>query len=217
MGRKRGFVDMDNAKAILEGLLFLSGEEGLSIDQMMLGLKNLEMDDIRVLLDTLKEEYSSNSRGIELVEYANRFKFVTKEFVYPYGKQLFEEYKQYTRTNKDSNTTEIINIYDSLVEFSKSKDSILNFKTIRSKSMQDLNGDDIAKLFEMVGDIEKHHEERYLKLIGNIEEDKVFHRNEEVIWICRNCGHVYYGKDALKVCPVCKHSESFMELKATNY
>ena len=69
----------------------------------------------------------------------------------------------------------------------------------------------------MVGDIEKHHEERYLKLIGNIEEDKVFHRNEEVIWICRNCGHVYYGKDALKVCPVCKHSESFMELKATNY
>ena len=93
MGRKRGFVDMDNAKAILEGLLFLSGEEGLSIDQMMLGLKNLEMDDIRVLLDTLKEEYSSNSRGIELVEYANRFKFVTKEFIYPYGKQLFEEYK----------------------------------------------------------------------------------------------------------------------------
>ena len=77
--------------------------------------------------------------------------------------------------------------------------------------------EDIAKLFEMVGDIEKHHEERYLKLIGNIEEDKVFHRNEEVIWICRNCGHVYYGKDALKVCPVCKHSESFMELKATNY
>lgn len=62
---------------------------------------------------------------------------------------LFEEYKQYTRTNKDSNTTEIINIYDSLVEFSKSKDSILNFKTIRSKSMQDLNGDDIAKLFEI--------------------------------------------------------------------
>ena len=75
--------------------------------------------------------------------------------------------------------------------------------------------EDIAKLFEMVGDIEKHHEERYLKLLGNIEEDKVFHRNEEVIWICRNCGHVYYGKDALKVCPVCKHSESFMELKGS--
>ena len=85
---------MDNAKAILEGLLFLSGEEGLTMDQMMHGLQNLEMDDIRVLLDALKDEYSSSSKGIELVEYANRFKFVTKEFVYPYGKQLFEEYKQ---------------------------------------------------------------------------------------------------------------------------
>ena len=108
MGRKRGFVDMDNAKAILEGLLFLSGEEGLSIDQMMLGLKNLEMDDIRILLDTLKEEYSSNSRGIELVEYANRFKFVTKEFVYPYGKQLFEEYKQPTLSQAAMETLSII-------------------------------------------------------------------------------------------------------------
>ena len=85
---------MDNAKAILEGLLFLSGEEGLTMDQMVHGLQNLEMDDIRVLLDALKKEYSSSSKGIELVEYANRFKFVTKEFVYPYGKQLFEEYKQ---------------------------------------------------------------------------------------------------------------------------
>ena len=70
---------MDNAKAILEGLLFLSGEEGLTMDQMMHGLQNLEMDDIRVLLDALKKEYSSSSKGIELVEYANRFKFVTKE------------------------------------------------------------------------------------------------------------------------------------------
>lgn len=62
--------------------------------------------------------------------------------------ELFEEYKKYTRTNKGSGATEIINIYDSLVEFSKDKDNVLNFKTIRSKSMQDLNGDDIAKLFE---------------------------------------------------------------------
>ena len=62
---------------------------------------------------------------------------------------LFEEYKKYTRTNKDSNTTEIINIYDSLVKFSESKDSKLSFKTIRFKSMQDLNEDDVAKLFEI--------------------------------------------------------------------
>lgn len=77
--------------------------------------------------------------------------------------------------------------------------------------------DQIANLFEMVGEIEKNHEERYLTLLENVENDKVFHKDEEVVWICRNCGHVYYGKDALKVCPVCKHKESYMELKATNY
>jgi len=77
--------------------------------------------------------------------------------------------------------------------------------------------DQIAKLFEMVGEIEKHHAERYKILLENINEDKVFHRDEERIWICRNCGHVYYGKDALKVCPVCNHPESFMELKAENF
>lgn len=76
---------------------------------------------------------------------------------------------------------------------------------------------EISKLFEMVGNIEKHHEERFRMLADNIENNKVFHKDEEVIWICRNCGHVYYGKDALKVCPVCNHKESFMELKAENY
>ena len=76
---------------------------------------------------------------------------------------------------------------------------------------------ELAAKFRLVGAIEKHHEERYLTLLGNVENDKVFHKDEEVVWICRNCGHVYYGKDALKVCPVCKHQESYMELKATNY
>ncbi len=77
--------------------------------------------------------------------------------------------------------------------------------------------DNIARLFEQVGEIEKHHEERYMKLVGNIENNLVFERNEEKIWICRNCGHVYKGKTAFKVCPVCKHPESYMELKAENY
>ena len=76
---------------------------------------------------------------------------------------------------------------------------------------------EIAILFEQVGEIEKHHEERYMKLIGNIENNLVFEKDEEKIWICRNCGHVYKGKKALKVCPVCKHPESYMELKAENY
>ena len=76
---------------------------------------------------------------------------------------------------------------------------------------------EIARLFEQVGEIEKHHEERYMKLIGNIENNLVFERDEEKIWVCRNCGHVYRGKKALKVCPVCKHPESYMEIKAENY
>ena len=77
--------------------------------------------------------------------------------------------------------------------------------------------DHLADLFDQVGAIEKHHEERYLKLIGNIDNNLVFHRNEEVIWICRNCGHIYYGQDALKICPVCNHPESFQEMNAENY
>ena len=77
--------------------------------------------------------------------------------------------------------------------------------------------DHIAYLFEEVGKIEKEHEERYLTLLKNIEDDSVFHKNEDKIWICRNCGHVYIGKDAVEICPVCKHPKSFMEVKADNY
>ncbi|MBQ3142303.1 MAG: rubrerythrin family protein [Bacilli bacterium] len=77
--------------------------------------------------------------------------------------------------------------------------------------------DEIARLFEGVAAIEKEHEERYLKLLDNVKNDKVFHKEEETVWICRNCGHVYRGKDALKLCPICKHPESFMEVKCYNY
>ena len=76
---------------------------------------------------------------------------------------------------------------------------------------------EIASLFKMVGEIEKHHEVRFMKLVDNIENNLVFEKVEEKIWICRNCGHVYKGKKALKVCPVCKHPESYMEVKADNY
>jgi len=77
--------------------------------------------------------------------------------------------------------------------------------------------DDIANLFLMVADIEKHHEERYLKLVGNIENNLVFESNTEKLWICRNCGHVYYGKVAPDICPVCNHPQSYQELKSENY
>ena len=76
---------------------------------------------------------------------------------------------------------------------------------------------ELAEKFRLVAAIEKHHEERYMTLVNNIENNLVFEKGEEKIWICRNCGHVYRGKKALKVCPVCKHPESYMEVKAENY
>ena len=76
---------------------------------------------------------------------------------------------------------------------------------------------DIAAKFRAVGEIERHHEERYRKLLKNIEDEVVFSKNGDKIWICRNCGHVVIGSSAPKVCPVCNHPQSFFELKAENY
>ena len=75
----------------------------------------------------------------------------------------------------------------------------------------------IAYLFEEVAKIEKEHEERYLTLLKNIEDDRVFKKTENKIWVCRNCGHVYEGEEALAICPVCAHPQSYMEVKADNY
>ncbi len=75
----------------------------------------------------------------------------------------------------------------------------------------------IAALFKMVGDIEKTHEERYRKLLDNLKTDKVFIKEEVVIWKCRNCGHIHVGKTAPKVCPVCAHPQSFFEVECKNY
>ena len=77
--------------------------------------------------------------------------------------------------------------------------------------------DRLAYLFESVGKIEKEHEERYLTLLGNVNDHLVFQRGEEVIWICRNCGHIHVGKEAPKVCPVCAHPQAYFELRGKNY
>jgi rubrerythrin len=76
---------------------------------------------------------------------------------------------------------------------------------------------DIAALFKMVGDIEKLHEERYRKLLENIENRLVFSRDGDEVWICRNCGHVHIGKASPQVCPVCAHSQAYFEIQAKNY
>lgn len=75
----------------------------------------------------------------------------------------------------------------------------------------------IAARFRAVGAIERHHEERYRRLLANIEQGIVFSREGDSIWICRNCGHVVIGKKAPGACPVCLHPQSFFELEAKNY
>ena len=77
--------------------------------------------------------------------------------------------------------------------------------------------DQIANLFKMVGEIEKHHEERFLALLKNLESGAVFEKDQVVVWKCRNCGHLHVGKTAPKVCPVCKHPQSYFEVQAQNW
>lgn len=75
----------------------------------------------------------------------------------------------------------------------------------------------IAALFEGVAAIEKEHEERYRRLITNIEQGIVFSKDGDTIWQCRNCGHICIGKEAPEVCPVCAHPQSYFQVKAENY
>ena len=77
--------------------------------------------------------------------------------------------------------------------------------------------DKIAYLFEEVGKIEKDHEERFSKLLDNVNGELVFSKDGDKIWKCRNCGHICIGKEAPEVCPVCNHPQAFFEIKAENY
>ena len=76
---------------------------------------------------------------------------------------------------------------------------------------------ELAEKFRQVGEIEKHHEERYRKLLENVEKGEVFQRGSVKIWQCRNCGHIVVGTTAPDVCPVCDHPQAYFEIKAENY
>ncbi len=75
----------------------------------------------------------------------------------------------------------------------------------------------IAALFDMVAKIEKEHEERYRKLLANVEGQLVFSRDGDMVWECSNCGHIVIGKKAPELCPVCKHAKAYFQIKANNY
>lgn len=85
-------------------------------------------------------------------------------------------------------------------------------KTAREEGFSEL-----AEKFEQVAAIEKAHEERYRKLLSNVKEQKVFSKDGDAIWVCRNCGHIVVGKTAPEVCPVCNHPQAYFEIKAENY
>ena len=86
-----------------------------------------------------------------------------------------------------------------------------------AKDAREEGFNEIADLFEQVGKIEKEHEERYRKLIENIEGGLVFSRDEDMIWQCSNCGHIVIGKKAPEGCPVCAHPQAYFQIKAENY
>ena len=86
-----------------------------------------------------------------------------------------------------------------------------------AKEAREEGFDRIAYLFEAVGQIEKHHEERYRKLLENVEGGLVFSRDGDMIWQCANCGHIHVGKQAPQVCPVCEHPQAYFQIEARNY
>lgn len=77
--------------------------------------------------------------------------------------------------------------------------------------------DEIAKKFLLVAGVEKKHEERYRKLLKNVQDEKVFSKDNDVIWQCSNCGHIMIGKKAPEVCPVCDHAKAYFQIKPENY
>ena len=85
-------------------------------------------------------------------------------------------------------------------------------KTAREEGLSE-----IAKQMEGIAAVEKHHEERYMALNENISQNKVFSKEDDVVWICGNCGHEHYGKDAPDICPICGHSRGDFRIKKENY
>lgn len=86
-----------------------------------------------------------------------------------------------------------------------------------SETAKEEGFDEIAKIMELIAKIEKEHEERFRTLIQNLAENKVFERDKQVIWVCRNCGHIHIGSKAPEVCPACSHPQAYFEIKAENY
>lgn len=77
--------------------------------------------------------------------------------------------------------------------------------------------DDVAQTFRLISTVEKMHEERFVRFLNNIQENRVFEKDEEVVWQCRNCGYLHKGKKAPEICPACQHPQAYFEVKKENY
>ena len=86
-----------------------------------------------------------------------------------------------------------------------------------AKEAREEGFEEIANKFELVAAVEREHEERYRKLLANVEGKLVFSREGDAIWQCLNCGHIMVGKDAPEICPVCDHPQSYFQLKGENF
>ena len=86
-----------------------------------------------------------------------------------------------------------------------------------AKEAREEGFNEIAAKFEMVAKIEAEHEARYRKLLDNVKKERVFSKDNDVIWQCSNCGHIIIGKKAPEVCPVCDHPQAYFQVKAENY
>ena len=86
-----------------------------------------------------------------------------------------------------------------------------------AKEAREEGFDEIALMFDNIANVEKEHEKRYKRLLFNIENETTFVKESEIFWKCRNCGFIYEGAEAPKVCPVCKHPQSYFEIKSENY
>ncbi len=86
-----------------------------------------------------------------------------------------------------------------------------------AKTAREEGYNEIAALFELVAKVEKEHEERFRKLLENVKDGLVFSKDGDTIWICSNCGYIHIGKNAPKVCAICKYPQSYFEMKAENF
>ena len=136
----------------------------------------------------------------------------TNKYAYYASKAKKEGYEQISAifTETSGNEKEHAKLWFKYLHGGEVPDTLTNIKDAAGFT-------EIAAKFRMVGEVEKHHEERYLKLAERVEKGEVFAREGVKVWKCRNCGHLHVGAEAPEVCPVCNHPKAYFEEQAINY